>query len=397
MTKKYSRNKTKQVLFVVKDNVEFRNFITWHETIVRKSKGMERYITMPLIDNKDFRARYRKIFQNINVVDWETPQKSQRYLYHARLLIYFISSVSRSYSSRQKLLSYFHVSKRIILSWKGLLRAKLPNLRFLMYLVEIIDKLNFDRKQKSESFDYVVFFRSDSVNNISFFKRYVSPSTKVVTIIRNIDTVYLKGPFSVPTDVTFVSTRDEKRFLIENHSRTYYGRIIVTPYKPVMGRGNSESTYGEAGKILYACSHPDFVPNEDVIVEKIASITPRNKVLDVRPHSHNYIPQTENSSKIHVLINNIISFNGGRHKYFSLDDMEQYYQKLSEYRYVICCTSTIAVDARRAGVKNVYYIRDNKYVQFPLLYEREHLMCAISNWNINVIDDIESIDFIVSP
>jgi len=390
----------KRVLLVIKDNLEYKNLL---ENIVyfrRYLNEKEVFVSSPVNIDKKFTSDISiALERRINFIDWDNGNAfvNKTILYIRNLLFYF-STFNYSYSSKQKLFLYLFFKEDFIFR-KKLEKYRIPNVfvKVSKFLLRNIDYIAF-KKGKNNFYDDVVFFRSDASQQMNYYRSCIGKYTTATLFVRNVDAITLKGVFSIPFNKTYVADEMQLFRLKNLHDPLHYGEAFIIEEQP------SENIKSKSNKrninVLFATSHPKFVPLEPCIVEKA------NKVLvkkykerlkfTIRLHPAD---KKERYKKLFGKVSfedckaNYIIYESewGSVNFFNIETVQRYNELLSKSDCLICCTSTIVVDAHKVGVKNLIYINDPQYFYYAELYKREHLLDIIDRCGVRVCTDISTL------
>ena len=108
-------------------------------------------------------------------------------------IIYFASNALKSTSSLQKLLEYFFIPRRLILS-------KIAIKNYFIKQKQNIKIISFEELLLKDLQSIVIFFRSDSINNSTI---NLDKNDVTINVLRNLDTPFLKGTPTIKADYLF--------------------------------------------------------------------------------------------------------------------------------------------------------------------------------------------------
>ncbi len=380
----------KKLLVVLKDNVEFKNFVEYFH-LVDTSK-YEIYLTSPVAQDERFISDIALLNSGIKVIDiWDENYIliADKIKYWLKRQLFYLKKSKISESCFQKFWLHLRVPVSVILTGKvrwplELLAAAL--IKIIPGVVyEYVDNLKYESKLPDdclvETFDRILFMRPDSSINILFYNTFRTSEIEIVTFIRNYDTPALKGVFTINSNVTWVVSNKLKEALVRIHDEKQYGLIEVVnklqKYKEIQSKS-----------ILYCTSHPDFFPSEAVVLKNIISHMASDCVFRIRLHPADRV-ERYNVSKEYFLDSKEqyveYKVDGGGVKFHSLGSIEVFKQELASYGILITHSSTVVKDAFDVGIRELYFIVDVND-PYKYIFKREHIEILMEELSIKTLD-----------
>ncbi len=373
--------KNNQLVLVIKDDLDIRNIIDHRNTfcllvadrdlIVYASQKQE------VIDS----ALFFLIEVSRSFIFFTLPESSLKAKFGAwcKRSVYYLRTYRKSVSSRQKLLELMKLPSSICFSS---LVASIPNISDTI-TNSCSDVRNISVEGLNSNKSLIIFMRSDaSQNEVVFgaYKSYVS-----VNVIRNVDTLYTKGPFVVNSKVAINLWGS---FIGESKFTEFGVRSVLNvapPYLDVLKNANGKTNVRP--KVLYATSHPRFVPDESAIVSELYQKLSKRFDVYIKIHDADNIDNYKNIPINTYTYGNLRKL--GAHK----EERYTHLNELAGFGVVIATTSTFLIDARSAGVDKLFFINDSKFVRYDSLYLREHLKILKDKLPANFISNLEEFDY----
>lgn len=226
----------------------------------------------------------------------------------------------------------------------------------------------------------VLYMRSDSIHNISVPRNL---NAIKANFTRNLDTPFLKGRPTVKGEYIINPYFD---YLHDSCFFQFSGHKIVK----IQREKNINELKKYKKNVLYACSSKKFVPEEILIVKKLAEICMKSGVrLDILPH-----PSYENGSLVELnKIQNTKIVNDPINMQSSVEIFNMRKQLLGNYTTVVSTLSSILADDDINRLAELIYIADPIYVKYPCLYFREHFQRIINTRNVKMCNKLDDIFF----
>jgi len=380
----------KKLLVVLKDNVEYKNFIEYFHLI--DSSKYEIYLTSPVGQDEKFLSDIALLncgIKVINIWDESFMLYSDKVKYWLKRQFFYLEKSQISESCFQKFWINLRVPVSNILTGKGRRLQKLLTVALMkivpVYVYSYVDSLSYKsmlpEKYSTKIFDRILFMRPDSSMNILFYNTFSTSETEIITFIRNYDTPALKGDFTIKSNVTWVVSNNLKGLLEKVHSKKSYGRIEVV--NKLLNQKVIESK-----NILYCTSHPVFFPSENVVLNNIINNLPSDCLFRVRLHPADRIERytvnrgyflESNEQYVKYLVD------GKNVKFHSLKSIEVFKKELASYGVLITHSSTVVKDAFDIGVRELYFIVDIDD-PYKYIFKREHIGMLIEELNIKTIN-----------
>ena len=197
--------------------------------------------------------------------------------YRLNQLCFFLKN--RRYSScTQKIYEFLGYSKRrIILNKIGYMGRIVVNILIVISNIFNCKFLSIlkNKNNQRDAYDYIIFIRSDSLKNNFIIKEFSSKDTKVITIIRNIDTPLLKGPYVVKSDYTFCTYEFEYKIL-EQVGSQYTGELIFIQDKNTTSIG---SHLKKRKSVLVCLAAEWFIKDQKKMLESLIKKYLKNKSM----------------------------------------------------------------------------------------------------------------------
>jgi len=402
-----------RVLIVVKDHHEFKIFFNQY-TLKQTLAEYNVDVLMPPLA-MDTRQRLTEEFPGLDFqYKWPaTPAFLQKILFWIYTQLFFLSLSYKSESCFQKVvISFFAVLgffrkerggglkyARTILSsdiqrivtkvilFPGVLIGK------LFFLVVSTSKINNHRVDtKKKLYKYIVFGRPNSLINKDVYQKYFVDSTtqKIVTVCRNLDTPYLKGPFVVPSDITIVLDSIVKCGLEELFPKKMYGQIIER--KSHLEHFALDNIEAKARMFLYASTDPYLSPNEPssvlILYRTLERLFGTDFKLTIRLIHSDSIERYECLSEMKNIYFDLsllnADFKPGEYEamFCSKDDVDGFYEYLKTFDWLFSSTSTLNYEAKKLGLKTAYIGFDQS---LAWLYQREHLKKIMEEYSIPLL------------
>jgi len=317
-------------------------------------------------DTRDFIESKLDVLQYIDVANLSV-KRLDKFKYRINQLCFFIKN--KKYNScRQKIYEFFGYSKKQILS-DNIDYASRIAVKILVIISGIINcrYLNI-AKNKSDSsrvYDYIVFIRSDSVKNSSVASSFSSESTKIITIVRNIDTPLLKGPYIVNSDYTFCSYDFEYNILSQVGAQ-YTGELSIVQSDENIGHDNRAR---KQRSVLICLAAEWMIERQERMVESIILHIPSTISIYLKLHSssgNKYFYLEDKYANVYIHGPNPVEDSCELQTIESIKELENLLEKSD---VLLAYGSTMALEASKYGVES-YFIS----VEQNMMYQREHLM-----------------------
>jgi len=369
--------------------MEYKNFVEFYYKA--KLNNSKLYILSPVAIDSKFRADVGVLDSRIKILDeWNNIPTSfiDLLLYWIKRQLFFLENIEKSESCFQKF--WIHIGVRNDIIFSGKYRNFLKLLSTFIYKIFPLKgyKTAYKIKYKSKldvspcqfDYDYIVFMRPDSKYNISIYNTYKTLDNKVITFIRNYDSVALKGIFTVKSDITIIESEKLKSLMVKLHRSYSYGKIVV-----LKKEFNSIDKLKKIN-ILYCTSHPDFNKNEIKIVRSLVEIY-RNYNFKVRVHDIDDKNKYGIDKEYFEGVSDYAiykSSDGKVIKYHNLTTIKGYKFDLQNVHVLITISSTIVKDAYKFGINKIIYLHlmDDPY---KFIFEREHIKILIKDCHIKVV------------
>lgn len=379
----FTKTTESELVIVIKDNVDVRNLIDCQHFFLELAR--DRFLTIYAPHEKEGLAEaLASIINAANGVDFKC-------LPHARIMdkiktwffriVYFVQTYRFSISSRQKLLELMNLPDRVCFSN---ILASFPSLSTDRHL-NSLSIINIEPSEILRNQKVLCYMRSDASQNAVVKRNHEGAYS--VNVLRNVDTIYTKGPFVVSSDTVinlWGGLIDETllgRFCVKKVISLEPQRLVEIP------RDTSRYVEKSRVKVLYATSHPRFVPDETRIVSALQRQLGWDCDLYIKIHCAD---SSENYSNLQLKL-----YDFGDLKNIALhgEERERHLSELKSFDCVISTTSTFLVDAFIAGVDQLYYVNDPKFFYYSSLYLREHLKNIIEDLSVTVIENLDEFDY----
>lgn len=293
--------------------------------------------------------------------------------YRLSQLCFFLQN-KRYNSCKQKIYEFLGYSKKeIILNNVSYFSNVM--VKILMFAATIINckysSFRKDKNTKKQGYDYIVFIRSDSLENSSIAKKFSSEKTKIITIIRNVDTPLLKGPYVVNSDYTFCMHNFEYEILKQIGAQ-YTGKLAFIQDKNILKLKRQLKNK----KIVLICLTAEwFLENQEKMIESLIAYIPNTVDIYLKLHSSSgfgYFKFEDRYSNVFVYKSN------PRDKSYesqTIESIERFNNLMAITDVLITYGSTIVLEASEYDIES-YYIR----VDQDVLYLREHLSWICDNF-----------------
>lgn len=370
---------------MIKDNLEYKNFVEYFQLL--KNKDYDIYITSPVEIDDNFIKDIYALDPKIKILNiWNNNKVAflDKVKYWCKRQFFYLENSLKSESCFQKFWIHLGFNEKIVLSGKlrriQIMITKILLFIFPKHLFSIINNLNYSSAMKipicNIEFNYIVFMRSDSANNIPFFNSFKTKKNKIITCVRNYDSPSLKGIFTVPSDITLVNSYNLQKILKKLHNIKDIGVVKVIKLKshfllPFEHKVNS---------ILYCTSHPKFFPEEPKILKNLIQTIPSKYSIKIRLHpadnierysldKHFFLDSTTQYTTYNLIDSNKIKFH-------NLSTIQLQKQEFQQFDMLITHSSTIVKDAYDNGITKLYFIYDEND-EFKFIFEREHIQILI--------------------
>lgn len=398
---------------VVKDHHEFKLLLNEHVLTYLDKKFLVKVI-LPSVDS-EFKEIVEAKYDNVSIfAEWPKPASTILKVYYwAVLQLHYLANADKSESCLQKSIINFISSAGFLTNRKGagisfanrVTSSSIKRLAWLVFgrflilpllMIRYISGMGIARRveEEAEFFDYIVFGRPNSTDNVYFFNRFNGRKAKVVTLCRNLDTPTLKGPFTVNSDLTIsfdsIITDDIKSLL----DRDNYGRVLqlASPIK-LFKKDVAEKMTDAPVNVLFASSDPWLSPNDPLAFGKLLSELKQrygsNFNLTLRlVHSDKldrYLGTDIESEFVKVDLSLMSEYNKQKGNVFEArNDASEFYSMLQQYDYVFSSSSTINYEAVLLGINTAYLSFGE---EMELIDKRDHLAALRHKYNIPLIKD----------
>lgn len=380
----------KKLLVVIKDNVEYKNFVEYFYLI--NLKKYQVYVTSPVERDESFVRDIKLLSDDIIVIPlWQLDDLVffDKFKYWLKKEFFYLQNSFISESCFQKFWLELGISPKTILSgkWRSA-HKKIIKLIFKItpnQLFKFVDGLQYVSKMKGENsklqFDYVLFMRPDSVINILFYNTFKTTKSKIITFVRNYDTPALKGVFTVKSDISVVVSQGLKTLLCKLHNKRYVGHVKVLE-KPSDKKNIKDKQ--EKKSILYCTSHPHFFPQENEVLKNIIDNLPNNLSFKIRLHPVDTIDRYAINEKFFSNpINQYVTYKSvnGDVKFHSIETINNFKNELKAFDVLITHSSTVVKQAFDVGINELYFIVDD-HDNYKYIFKREHITLLIQELGI---------------
>lgn len=403
----YERSmKKKDILVVIKDNMEFKLIVS--EEIVGKLVGKYNVSIMsPVTADEKFRkdvlSRYAVDF--VDVWPVEDIKFIDKVIYWCKRQAFFVYNATQNESCFQKAWVYFGIPEHIVL--RGKYRKILKALTFFLSILArplgayiFCHRKYFSRSYTEKKFDYIFFGRPDSMINALIYNTFKKSDSKIITLCRNWDTPALKGIFTIPSDITITFEKELSKLLNRVNRKENFGKIICCQFPYILK--NRHKRKENKIHILYATSLPRLYPDEPVLVkyliEELRDFLADSLIFRLRLHPEDTLNrykfieeypnvQWEKSEEIKVFYKSHykkkLAFN-------TLQTVENLHASLNGADLLISVASTINYEAVKFGVPSCY-LNFYDYYPFNYVYEREHLKILSQCFDIPISTNINEL------
>lgn len=380
----------KRLLLVIRDNIEFRN--VFNPRMLRLARFFDISVTAPVVDDPAFRADVASVI-DAEFISWPDRDGMKFHLaklfYALKLLAFLSANAGRSQSCYQK-------SWQLILGRVPTSKFMQPGMKAILVVLSILllPFRHFDPSRsfachEKTAFDLILYGRPDSFDNLMIWQRHGGPWTKVITAIRNIDTVYLKGPPAIRSDYCLAFDTNAVSAIKAFGYARQYGTPLHCPHYLTSYQRLVPST-NDKYRVLYCSNRPIFLQDQPAYVERLlakAKASHSNVEVDLLIHADDdaeYYRLQLAKSGIGLADYDRVTYRRGNEavQLESIEGIRRFADLLLGYDLVVAFASTILDDAVKLRV-NVMPLEQimtaEEIAAHAWVLDREHVQLVASS------------------
>jgi hypothetical protein len=417
----------KRLLLVIKDQLEFRllvNDVFLPGLLTRFDVAL----MSPANGSDLFRSRVRERYPQVGFVDGNRDGEVRlidRFVYWLKNELFFILNARRSETCFQKVLLSLElpvraVARRILEEPFARTLSPIFNspaasrlIRSILGVASILlqpigpailrHRRFYSPVPTRDPFDYILFGRPNAFANIAIRQAYATPSTRIITLCRNLDVPAAKGIFTVPSDYTIVFDVALYEHLRTLNSPLNYGRVVLCDHPATLLKKRGGAGGVRRRDVLYAANARVFVPNEDDIVDRLYAFLTRQYGaafrLFLRPHPTDYRDDghcdrfakllRNGHARLEERYGQLLDGETGRRLFFPCPaDTDKYYARLQEMDLILSSFSTINYEAKVLGVSTAFLKLD---AGLDWVARRDHVRLMSERHGIEILTCLDGI------